>query len=98
MQEVAASASKVEKLLSEVASGQHTAAGAAAASSTSGSSGPVAAATAASETDAAGDELEERCRMLLRVAGEAARLVFLSERGKVREACPTKWLCCWHSL
>jgi hypothetical protein len=27
--------------------------------------------------------LEERCRMLLRVAGEAARLVFLAERGKV---------------
>lgn len=85
---MAASASKVEKLLSEVASGQHTAAGAAASSSTSGSSGPAAA--AASENDAEGDELDERCRMLLRVAGEAARLVFLAERGKVREACLTK--------
>lgn len=77
MQEVAASTSKVEKLLSEVASGQHTAAGAAAASS-----GPGAAGAAAGEGDASGDELEERCRMLLRVAGEAARLVFLAERGK----------------
>lgn len=78
MQEVAASTGKVEKLLSELASGQQAAAGAAAAASTtSAGAGP------ASEGGAGGDELEERCRMLLRVAGEAARLMFLAERGKV---------------
>jgi hypothetical protein len=86
MQEVAASTSKVEKLLSELNSSQHTAvAGAAAAGSTAGPSAAAAAGSTASEGGSAGgDELEERCRMLLRVAGEAARLMFLADRGKVR--------------
>lgn len=88
MQEVAASTSKVEKLLSELNSSQHTAAaGAAAAGSAAVPSAAAAAAgNAASEggSAAGGDELEERCRMLLRVAGEAARLMFLADRGKVR--------------
>lgn len=83
MQEVAASTGKVEKLLSEVTSGQQLAAGSA--SSAAGSLGPSAV-SAASDGGAGGDggdDLEGRCRMLLRVAGEAARLVFLAERGKV---------------
>lgn len=87
MQEVAASTSKVEKLLSELNSSQHTAAaGAAAAGSAAVPSAAAAAGNAASEggSAAGGDELEERCRMLLRVAGEAARLMFLADRGKVR--------------
>lgn len=89
MQEVAASTGKVEKLLNELASGQQQpAAGAQSSSSSTASSLPAAA--AASDGGAAGaaggdggDELEARCRMLLRVAGEAARLMFLAERGKV---------------
>jgi hypothetical protein len=95
MQEVAASTGKVEKLLSELSSGQTTAATAAAAGAGGGVSNAAglgaadatsgaAAATGDAGAAAGRDELEERCRMLLRVAGEAARLVFLAERGKVR--------------
>lgn len=90
MQEVAASTGKVEKLLSELSTGQHTAAGTGAASSTPASGSTAAG--AASEGGAGGDELEERCRMLLRVAGEAARLMFLAERGKV--SFRSSWLTC----
>jgi hypothetical protein len=98
MQEVAASTGKVEKLLSELSSGQQTAAGAGAASST-----PASGAGAASESGAGGDELEERCRMLLRVAGEAARLMFLAERGKVRcghgvVRCTCRRAGCWQQM
>jgi len=89
MQEVAASTGKVEKLLNELASGQQQpAAGAQSGSSSTASSLPAAAASDGGAAGAAGgdggDELEARCRMLLRVAGEAARLMFLAERGKVR--------------
>jgi hypothetical protein len=86
MQEVAASTSKVEKLLSELNSSQHTAAAGAAAAGSAAVPSAAAAGNAASEggSAAGGDELEERCRMLLRVAGEAARLMFLADRGKVR--------------
>lgn len=87
MQEVAASTGKVEKLLNELNSGQHSTAGAAAAAAAASNAGPPGA--PGEGAAAGGDELEERCRMLLRVAGEAARLMFLAERGKVREGAPT---------
>eukprot|EP00775_Hariotina_reticulata_P012760 gene12760-12889_t len=82
MQEVAASTGKVEKLLEEVAAtaaqqqgneGQQQVLPAA--TSTDGSDGATAA--------AGGDgELTSRCRLLVRAAGEASRLLFLVERGK----------------
>ncbi|WIA09954.1 hypothetical protein OEZ85_010167 [Tetradesmus obliquus] len=83
MQEAAASTGKVEKLLEEVA-----AAAAAAglqqqqsAASASGSDGG-AAATAAAAAGGSGEELDAHCRLLERVSGEAARLLYLGERGK----------------
>lgn len=89
MQEVAASTGKVEKMLEEV-NQQHTTAAAAAATRGSGSGGTAAAASteaadsgkASSSTSITAEELDSHCRILERVAGEAARLLYLVERGK----------------
>lgn len=92
MQEVAASTGKVEKLLEEVAA-------AAAQQPGSDAQQQIVQAAAASVDDsdgaaaAGGDgELTSRCRLLVRAAGEASRLLFLVERGKVRPQQLTCWV------
>lgn len=76
MQEVAASTGKVEKLLEEVST-QHL-------THTRRSATGTAAATANgdSSSGSSSEELDNHCRILERVAGEAARLLYLVERGK----------------
>ncbi|KAF8069609.1 COG2 [Scenedesmus sp. PABB004] len=82
MQEVAASTGKVEKLLEEVAAQQAQQAQPqqAGASAFAGASGSAGGAVPPPPTDP--EELLAHCRMLERVAGEAARLLYLTERGK----------------
>uniref|UniRef100_A0A383VAV9 Conserved oligomeric Golgi complex subunit 2 n=1 Tax=Tetradesmus obliquus TaxID=3088 RepID=A0A383VAV9_TETOB len=102
MQEAAASTGKVEKLLEEVAAAaaaaglqqqqqqqqQQGAGGQQPAASASDGGGEAAAA-------AASEELDAQCRLLEHVSGEAARLLYLVERGKVREvAAAQQEACC----
>eukprot|EP00878_Enallax_costatus_P031231 GHUV01034134.1.p1 GENE.GHUV01034134.1~~GHUV01034134.1.p1 ORF type:complete len:298 (+),score=135.09 GHUV01034134.1:1420-2313(+) len=78
MQEVAASTGKVEKLLQEVGQQQTAALSRTAATG-------AARATAESSngiSSSSNEQLDNHCRILERVAGEAARLLYLAERGK----------------
>lgn len=77
MQEVAAGTGKVEKLLQEVSQQQQPDS-----SRTAASSAPPAAADSSNGNSSTNDHLDDHCRILERVAGEAARLLYLAERGK----------------
>jgi DNA-binding helix-hairpin-helix protein with protein kinase domain len=99
MQEVAASTGKVEKLLEEVAAAaaaglaqqqeqqrQSAVGQQAAASGTSGGAAGSANSSSGGAAAVGGEELDAHCRLLERVSGEAARLLYLVERGKVSSA------------
>ncbi|KAI8467408.1 MAG: hypothetical protein J3K34DRAFT_481362 [Monoraphidium minutum] len=84
MQEVAHVASKVEKLLSEVAAASAAAAGGGRAG---GAAAPPAAPSPSASMDAAvaeaaGGDADAHARLLERVAAEVSRLTFLANKGK----------------
>lgn len=88
MQEVAHVASKVEKLLSEVAAAA-AASSPAAQDGKDGGGGGFAAAAAAEGGGGGGGEAgdpDAHARLLERVAAEVSRLSFLANKGKVRRA------------